>query len=357
MNKRKINGQSFFDACNNGELDKVNELLANGVDPLCKNEDGWTGFIYAAMNGHLDVFKTIERKAADDHKFSYQRQRDIFRAMDYAIEKGHENIVNYVLEQSKTTPTEQFLFDDALHQAAKYGKLDLAKEFIARGADIHNQAELALRVAADYGHTETVKYLVELGSDINACDSIALVQSARNGHTEIVDFLVKHGANIHAENDDALVYAALNGHADIAKILLENGADINAQERGPVLYAARNGRNDVLDLYLEKGIDIFDQGACPISEAIYNNHLSVAQNLIINHNITVSEKTIEQLHESKETAIQLRQNHSIIDETFLLIEKQKLHSKLQNKLVLTMEPTAQQPCEKQAPKKAQVLKI
>lgn len=35
----------------------------------------------------------------------------------------------------------------------------------------------------------------------------------------------------------------------------------------------------------------------------------------------------------------------------------KLHSKLQNKLVLTMEPTAQQPCEKQAPKKAQVLKI
>lgn len=50
MNKRKINEQSFFDACNNGELDKVNELLANGVDPLCKNEDGWTGFIYAAMN-------------------------------------------------------------------------------------------------------------------------------------------------------------------------------------------------------------------------------------------------------------------------------------------------------------------
>lgn len=91
MNKRKINEQSFFDACNNGELDKVNELLANGVDPLCKNEDGWTGFIYAAMNGHLDVFKTIERKAADDHKFSYQRQRDIFRAMDYAIEKGHKH--------------------------------------------------------------------------------------------------------------------------------------------------------------------------------------------------------------------------------------------------------------------------
>lgn len=62
MNKRKINEQSFFDACNNGELDKVNELLANGVDPLCKNEDGWTGFIYAAMNGHLDVSRPLKEK-------------------------------------------------------------------------------------------------------------------------------------------------------------------------------------------------------------------------------------------------------------------------------------------------------
>lgn len=346
MSKRKINEQSFFDACYKGNLEKVKELLANGVDPLCKNEDGWNGLTYASFNGHIDIFKTVEIAAAEKER-SYQRQRDVFRAMEYAIKNGHSNIVDYVLEQSKTKSTEQFLFDDVLHQAARYGKLDMAKQFIARGADIHDQAELALRVAAENGHTETVKHFIELGSDVNACDSTALIQSARNGHTETVDLLLKHGAKVHAENDDALVYSAINGHADIVRILLENGADINAQERGAVLYAARNGHNDVLDIYIEKGIDVFDQGACPIAEAVYNGHLSVAQNLIITHNIAVTEKTIEQLHEEKDTARLHRKNTSIFDETFLLIEKQQLNRKLKNNLVLTMQPTAQQLSQQQ----------
>ena len=336
MNKRKMDEQSFLDACEIGAIATVNSLVKDGVDPTCRNEDGWNGLIFSAKNGHLDVFKTVE-KAAFEQGHGTQRQRDVFGAMNYAIENGHTNIVNYVLEQSKTKSTEQFLFDDALHQAARYGELDMVKQFIERGADIHDQSEAALRYAAGNGHTDTVKYLIDLGSKVDTWNSGELIEAARHGHADTVDLLLKNGANVHAEDDDALVYAAIKGSADTVKILLENGADINAQERGAVLYAARNGHNEVLDIYIDKGIDIFKQGACPIAEAIYNKQTSVAENIIVKHKIPLSEKSIEQLNELRDTHKNShyvdKQLNDCIDQTFRMNDKLLLEKKLESKLL------------------------
>ncbi|WP_241170428.1 ankyrin repeat domain-containing protein [Serratia marcescens] len=319
----------FHIGCINGSFENVKELLKNGVNPLSQDEDGISGLDYAASHGHLEIFKLVQ-KAAFEKAPIQQRQRDTFKAMNRAIANGHENIVDYVLEAEKEP--EQWLVDDGLNTCARFGELEMAKKFVAKGADIHNQDNAPLRRAADHGHTETVKFLIEQGADVKAGDSEALIQSARNGHTAIVDLLLKHGADIHAKEDDALGWASIAGHANTVESLLNHGADINAQGREAVLWAARKGHNDVLDVFLKRGIDIFDQNECPINEAIYNNHLSVAQNIIITHNITLPEKSITELQESKETAIQLGKNTSIFDETFRLIEKQNLHNKLRNNL-------------------------
>ena len=319
----------FHIGCINGSFDNVKELLKNGVNPLCQDEDGISGLDYSARHGHLDIFKLVQ-KAANEKSPIQQRQRDTFKAMEKSIINGHSNIAEYVLETEKEP--EQWLIDDALNVCATVGQTELAKKLIAKGADIHNQADQPLRNSASRGHKETVQYLIEQGADVKAADSEALVQSARNGHTAIVDLLLKHGADIHAKEDDALGWASVAGHANTVEILLNHGADINAQGREAVLLAARKGHNDVLDVFLKRGVDIFDQEECPISEAIYNNHLSVAQNVIITHNITLPEKSITQLQESKETAMQIGNNTSIFDETFRLIDKQKLYRKLQANL-------------------------
>lgn len=317
----------FHTECINGNLENVKELLKNGVNPLTKDEDGISGLDFAARHGHLEIFKLVQ-KAAKAKNPSHQRIRDTFNAMEKSIINGHTNIAEYVLDTEKEP--EQWLIDDALNVCAKLGQTELAKKFIAKGADIHNQADQPFRNAASNGQAETLKYFLEQGSF--RPDSETFIDSARNGHTKVVELLLKQGADIHAKDDDALVWAAAHGHSETATLLLDNGANINAQGREAVLWAARNGHNDVLDVFLKRGIDIFDQNECPVNEAIYNNHLSVAQNIIITHNITLPEKSITELQESKETAIQLGKNTSIFDETFRLIEKQNLHNKLRNNL-------------------------
>lgn len=329
MNSNHDDEKLFHIACINGNLESVRELLENGVNPLCQDEDRISGLDYAAAHGHLEIFKLVQ-KAAFEKNPTHQRQRETFKAMNRAINGGHTNIVDYVLDSEKEP--EQWLIDDGLNACARAGQTELAKKFVAKGADIHNQDNHALRYAAYFGYTATVKYFLEQGANVNAGNSEPLIQSARDGYTAIVELLIEHGARINARNNDALVWAATGGHAKIVDTLLENGADINAQEREAVLWAARNGHNDVIDVFLKRGIDIFDQKECPISEAIYNNHLSVAQNVIINHNISLPENSINELKEDREKAIQQGQSTNIFDETFRLIEKQKLNRKLHETL-------------------------
>ncbi len=321
--------QEYLNACISGDLEKVKHLITHGTSPLSECEDGISALSYAAMNGNLDVFKHIH-ESIQDNQGNYARQRIVYKSIQYAIRDKHSNIIDYVLETEKEP--ENWILDDCLNVSAINGQLDIAKKLIAKGADIHNQDNQPLRNSAIYGRKETVQFFIEQGADVKAGESEALIHSARHGYTELVDLLLKHGADIHAQEDDSLIGAARKGHANTVDLLLKHGADINAQGREAVLYAARNGHNDVLDVFVKRGIDIFDQDECPITEAIYNKHLSVAQNIIVNHNIKVPERSIIMLKETKEAAIQLGQNASMIDDVFKLIEKQNLHNKLRNNL-------------------------
>jgi len=97
--------------------------------------------------------------------------------------------------------------------------LQVIKELVEEGADIHANDDLALRWAAENGHLDVVKFLVKEGADIHVFDELALRWAAENGHLDIVKFLVSKGANIHAENDEALRLAVVNGYLDVVKYL------------------------------------------------------------------------------------------------------------------------------------------
>ena len=97
--------------------------------------------------------------------------------------------------------------------------LQVIKELVEEGADIHANDDLALRWAAENGHLDVVKFLVKEGADIHVFDNIVLRWAAKNGYFKIVKYLVKEGANIHAENDEALRWATREGHLEIVEYL------------------------------------------------------------------------------------------------------------------------------------------
>ncbi len=108
----------------------------------------------------------------------------------------------------------------------KWCSVEVLKQLVKEGADIHAWNDDALRWAAENGHLSVVKFLVKSGADIHAYNDDVLRLAAQNGHLSVVKFLVKNGADIHAWNDDALKWAADNGHLDVVKYLesqSENG--------------------------------------------------------------------------------------------------------------------------------------
>lgn len=74
--------------------------------------------------------------------------------------------------------------------------------------------------ACENGNLELIKQLVQEGADLHTNDDYALGVAALNGHLAIVKFLVQHGANVHAGCDLALRYARSPSIVDYLKQII-----------------------------------------------------------------------------------------------------------------------------------------
>ena len=97
-------------------------------------------------------------------------------------------------------------YDRALRMVSELGNLDIVKNLVSQGADIHTCDDFPLRIASCCGNLEVVQYLLENGADMYADD-------------------------IHYRRDNirecqALRMACWNGHLKVVKCLVENGVDI-----------------------------------------------------------------------------------------------------------------------------------
>ena len=155
----------LIDAVQNGDIDRVRELLDSGVNPNIKhyfNDD--SPLISASFDGHTEIVKLLLESGADPN-IGY---RHGYTPLIFASKKGHSDVVRLLLEH---------------------------------GADIN--------IRGKYGNTP-------------------LILASRGGHSDIVRLLLERGADINIQNDygnTPLMSASRGGHSDIVKLLLENGAD------------------------------------------------------------------------------------------------------------------------------------
>ncbi len=105
--------------------------------------------------------------------------------------------------------------DRALRREASDGDTESVKALLDAGADVHNEVDGALWCAALGRHTDTMRALIDAGAD----QDIALLEAAANGMVELVKELLRKGANIHMYNGLPLLMAEYNGHTETVRIL------------------------------------------------------------------------------------------------------------------------------------------
>jgi ankyrin repeat protein len=104
-----------------------------------------------------------------------------------------------------------------LHLAAFFGKTDVARSLLERGADVDATGRgwmtgTPLHSAASANHTAVAAVLLDAGADPNAKQSggwTPLHAAAMNGNLELVELLLARGADPGAANDDRATVLSL----------------------------------------------------------------------------------------------------------------------------------------------------
>ena len=282
-----VSNKALHVACEEGHLKVVKELLKFDKEIDCKNEDGESPLHMASKNGQPEIVKELlDHGASIDLHLGNKPEKcnglncvtSCVRegnALHLAIKSGNVETVQLLLnggaKLNNTCSSNDFL------KACQLGHLEVVKELIRRGANIHEQIECnqktsPLHVAISYGKIEVVKELLRLGVDFNLEDEYygtPLNVAAVDGYLEIVKLLLELGANPYhkfkehgddyMEDDNAIYNANANEHHTIVEELLLHGnadAIVDDHEWTSLHHASHTGNLAAVRKLLVRGCDV-----------------------------------------------------------------------------------------------------
>jgi ankyrin repeat protein len=189
--------------------------------------------------------------------------------LHYAAERGHETIVNGLLNLDEVATNSRDKHDDTpLGLAAEWGHETVVKLLLQRD-DVKTNSRYKygltpLALAAENGHETVVKLLLQLDDvTTNSKDDIGdtpLARAAGHGQETVVKLLLQRDdVKTNCKNnfgDTALARAAKNGHEAVVKLLLLRDDVMTnfTNEFGdtPLALAAKHGHEAVVRLLLER---------------------------------------------------------------------------------------------------------
>lgn len=218
-------------ACRYGDMKSAAEFLADGADPnartlLVDRPPSFTGLMFAAEEGNLDLVKLLVKRGAEINALSLGGAPPL----QFACMGGKLEIAEYLIEHgaSMTNAT------SSLCWAARYGYSNIVILLLKKGVPADQPVKelgTPLEQAILGGFAGIAELLVKNGADINRTNNwgeTPLHFAVRSSTTEMMKFLLKNGAKPN-ERDcygmTPLMYAASDNHVDAAKLLLEHGAN------------------------------------------------------------------------------------------------------------------------------------
>jgi ankyrin repeat protein len=185
------------------------------------NAGSYEDFFVAIKRDDATAIQSLLRRGFDANTPSPAVEAGLYLALMEPSLKAAQVLINW--PQTKVE-TRNAADESPLMMAALKGQLEIAKELIARDADVNKPGWAPLHYAATHGH-------------------IAVMQ-----------LLLDNDAYIDAESPNKttpLMMAASYGTAEAVKLLLDAGADPtlkNIQGLSAIDFAQRNSRKDVADL-------------------------------------------------------------------------------------------------------------
>lgn len=287
-------------ATENEHKEIVQLLLQHGANIEAKTANDEFALTIAAIKGLEDIVSLLLNHGANNSAVGLNN------ALQYAAELGHDKIAKLLLDRGAQANLERALF---LAAKRNYGKVIslLLKHGVTPNAFAFEGS--ALLIAVEKGHKNIVNLLLDNGADVNLrhpSNFTALHIACLEKNLEIVELLVNRGANVHDETDEkftALHYATTSGCDKIVKFLLNSGAGINASSiygKTPLFVAVSRGYDVVVKLLINNGADVNIEdisGTCLIAEAVAKEpqiakYLVMHAILMKSDNLYVSEKNL-----------------------------------------------------------------
>ena len=165
-------------AAENGDLNRVRELLEKSVDVNARSEVGHTALMVAAHAGHLEVVKALLNAKADPNIRALTFHAGEFLTLMAAMNrcnKDWEKILDAMIAAGGEINPKVFSSSPLTYAITRYEPV-LVKALIARGADVNlkntvGATPLMTAVMSRGATVENVKLLLAAGADVNARDN------------------------------------------------------------------------------------------------------------------------------------------------------------------------------------------
>jgi len=223
MTGRAPTTRQFFEAIRKGNEIAVDAAIGAHPEMLrARDAAGLSPVLVAAYSGYTKLAGRIAS--------ALEKTPDGLSVFDAAV-IGNVKVARTLLSSDRAS------VDDrgpdgytALHLAAYFGQLEMARLLLGRGADpnavaLNESRVTPLHSAVAAKHRDTASLLLALGASPNSVQRggwTPLHAAARDGEEAIIDMLLLRGADATRKSDEgksAIDLAEENGHAVLAKLL------------------------------------------------------------------------------------------------------------------------------------------
>ncbi|HSI84501.1 MAG TPA: ankyrin repeat domain-containing protein [Candidatus Methylacidiphilales bacterium] len=289
--------EALHKACDDGDLEKVKELVAQGaaVDSS-SGKYKFTPLTAAAGGGHLEVLKFLLENKANPDLADIQGSTPLLHAcwndktecalalmeaganvsqgskdkrtpLMYAAHKGNDKIVAALIAR-KVRLDDNCDSGPAVTWAASASNLSTLKLLVEAGAKLTLMPAKArpdiysiMARAAEKKDVAMINYLVEQKVDINtpsADGGTALFAATKYADARTIDRLVELGININAQNNEGDT-ALMSAKDETNAVLLKHRPNLeikNKKGRTALMVAAGDMRTDSVRALVDAGADI-----------------------------------------------------------------------------------------------------
>lgn len=243
---------SLFRAIKEGNIKKIDYILAlkcdiNAVDEKGRNVLGWAG-----LCGNLEVFKHLVDKGADIYaKDKYKRT-----SLMYAVSGGNKELIDYLIDNKLDINA----VDRNNESVIMFSKsFDVAKHLVSKGA---KRRKSGYSSSFFYAKTaDEVRKLILDGYDVNY-ESAFDRPITRAKNREVAEVLYEFGADIDCEvgsSGTPLCHHIADNRLDVAQFLIEKGVRVDFDsilDGTPLKKAVRNGNLEAVKMLINAGADV-----------------------------------------------------------------------------------------------------